>query len=128
MDSFILGSYQICGVFWDRLVVDSRLGGNGGLGSVLIRVAVLVQDKFHQIVNPLLNIVRDREEDFRELFVESYEVSVGWLPQKGFKYIEPCCKQRLVLFRIHGVERGRGVGRKSEAITQVWGLSQDHWA
>ena len=91
-------------------------------------VVVLVQNKAHHIVNPLFHIVREREEDCREIFVESCEVSVGWLPLNEVKYINPFWKNLMGFLHIHGRERGRGVGRKAEAITQGRGLSLDHVA
>ena len=50
------------------------------------------------------------------------------MPQNGVKYAKTFCKQQLDFFQIHGGERGSGVGSKSEAITQLWVLLQDHVA
>ena len=91
-------------------------------------VVILVHDKTHKVVDSLLHTIREREEDQFELFAESCEASVGWLPQNGVEYVESCCKQRLDSFRIHGGEIGRVVGVKVDAITQGRGLSQDHGA
>ena len=80
MNSFSLGSNHIRGVVHNRLIVDGRLGGRGGLSEIVLLVIALVHDETHQIVNPLLHIVQEREEDFCELFAELREVSVGWMP------------------------------------------------
>ena len=95
MNGFSLGLYHIRGIVRDRLIVDGRLGGRGEIESIEMLVVVLVQDDAHQIVNPLLHIVQEREEDSHELLADSREVSVGWLPRNGVKYVETCCKQRL---------------------------------
>ena len=79
-------------------------------------------------MDTLLHIVREREVDRCELFANSREVSVGWLPRNGVKYVESCCKQRLDFFLLHGGERGRVGGGKSDAIMQGRGLPQDHGA
>ena len=86
MNSFSLGLDHICGVVRNCLIVDGRIGGRGKLGVIMLLVVILVHEEAHQIVNPLLRIVREREEDFRELFVESRVVSVSQEPQNGVKW------------------------------------------
>ena len=79
-------------------------------------------------MNTLLHIIQEREEDSCELLEKLREVSVGWLPQNGVKYVKSCCKQILDLFRLHGKERGRVFGGKTGEINQGLGLSQNHGA
>ena len=76
-------------------------------------------------MDALLHIVREREEDLCELFAKSREVSVGWLPHNGVKYVESCCKQRLELFWTHGGERGRVVDSIADAIMPGRSLSKE---
>ena len=61
-------------------------------------VVILVQEEAHQVVNPLLQIVREREEYHRELFLELREISISRLPQNGVKYFDTYYKQGLDLF------------------------------
>ena len=51
-------------------------------------VVILVQEEAHHIVNPILHIVREREEYHRELFLELREISISRLPRNGVKYFE----------------------------------------
>ena len=93
MHGFGLGLYHLHGVVWDRLIIDGRIFGCGELGLISIIVVILVQNEAHKIINPLAHIEREKEEDRRELFTESCEVSVIRMPRNGVKYVEPRCKQ-----------------------------------
>ena len=61
VNGFVLGSIHVSHVVWYRLVVDSRLGGCGELGAIVLLVIHLIRDKeAQQIVDYLLHIVRER--------------------------------------------------------------------
>ena len=77
MNGLCLGSNQICGVVWNILVINGRLGGSGELGTIAHLVVVLLHDEAHQAVDSVLHILHDRKEDRFELFMESRDVSVG---------------------------------------------------
>ena len=62
MDGLCLGSNHICGVVWNILVVNGRLGGRGKLGNIAHLVVLLVHYEAHQVVDSLLHIVREKEE------------------------------------------------------------------
>ena len=118
VNGFSLGSIHVNVSFCDHPVVDGGLGGRGELGVVALLVILLVHDKAQNIVDPLLHIIRDREEDHDELITESLEISVGGLSPNGVEYVKPCCKQQLDFFQLHGGEGGHSVGSKAEVITQ----------
>ena len=92
IDGLFLALNHICGVVLNFFVVNGRPGGLGKLGTIAHFLVNLIYDEAHQIMDALLHIVRERGEDQCELFAKLCEVSVGWFPQNGIKYVESYCK------------------------------------
>ena len=59
VNDFGLVSSHVSGVVRYRLVVDGRFGVRGELGAIVLLVILLIRDKYQQIVDYLINIVRE---------------------------------------------------------------------
>ena len=87
-------NFRYCGAMESQVSLMSRL------------IFARQQDKYEEIVVPVLLIVHSKEEDVGDDGSDFDQVGVGWLDGFDLKVFSSCFKERIKFFRWHGVRAG----------------------